>query len=58
MSNKPLWLPEGSIRAILALVIVGSAIASVFLLESSDAAILIGLAGAVTAFYFEQRRAE
>lgn len=55
MENKPLWMPEGSVRAILALGIVGSAIAGVFMLSAEAAGLLLGLAGVVTTWYFKAR---
>ena len=56
--NTPLWMPEGSVRAILALMIVLSAIIGVFFLAPEVAGLLLGLAGIVTGFYFKTREAE
>jgi hypothetical protein len=44
--DQPLYLPEGSIRGILALTIVGSAVAGLVPWD---------VAGIVTAFYFAAR---
>jgi len=56
MSDKPLWMPKGSVRAILTLLIVGT---GVFLYATGgnvpDA--LSGLLGAVFVFYFKERGA-
>ena len=57
-SEHPLGLPPGSVRAILALAIVGAAIAGVFLLAAEAAGLLLGLAGVVTTFYFKARSTE
>ncbi len=56
--NNPLWLPEGSVRAILALGLVGSAIYGVFALAPEASGLLLGLTGAVLAFYFKARESE
>ena len=56
--NNPLWLPEGSVRALLALGMVGSAIYGVFVLEAESSGLLLGLTGAVLAFYFKARESE
>ena len=53
--NQPLWMPEGSVRAILAIAIVSAAIAGVFLLPPEAAGLLLALAGVVTSFYFKAR---
>lgn len=58
MDQKPLWMPVGSVRAILAIGIVAAAIAGVFTLEAEAAGLLLGLAGIVTGFYFKTREAE
>jgi len=55
MSDKPLWMPEGSVRAILALGVVAAAIAGVFILPADKAGLLLALSGAVIAFYFKVR---
>ncbi len=52
--SRPLWMPRGSVRAILAIGIVGAAIAAALTSISSDA--LTALAGAVTVYYFEHRK--
>ncbi len=56
--NNPLWLPEGSVRAILALAMVGAAIYGVFVLAPEQSGLLLGLTGAVLAFYFKARESE
>ena len=58
MSNEPLGLPRGSVRAILALFTVGSSIlanvALIFTAREADPA-LIGLASGVLFYYFGTR---
>ena len=56
--NNPLWLPEGSVRALLALGMVGSAIYGVFVLEAESSVLLLCLTAAVLAFYFKARESE
>lgn len=58
MKEFPLGLPKGSVRAILALVIVIAAIAGVFLLPADAAGLLLALAGVVTTAYFGERNRE
>ena len=55
MKQNPLWMPEGSVRALIALIIVLSAVAGVFLLPPESAGLLLGLTGAVATFYFKAR---
>jgi hypothetical protein len=54
-SPPPLWMPPGSVRAILALSIVWSAIAGVFLLPAEAAGLLLGVAGVVSTWYFKSK---
>ncbi len=50
-SNEPLWLPRGSVRAILAILLVG--VLCVLALNAQiDAAAFLGIVAAVVAFYF------
>ena len=49
--SKPLWLPEGSVRAILALVLTGAAIAASFV-EAFPQEFLWPAALMADAFYF------
>lgn len=53
--NYPLWLPKGSVRALLAFLVVGAAIAAVFVLGVEKAAPLLALAGVVVERYFGSR---
>lgn len=55
-SKEPLGLPKGSVRAIIALALIGALIVGVFTLAPEAIAPLIALAGVVATFYFEQRR--
>jgi NADH:ubiquinone oxidoreductase subunit 6 (subunit J) len=54
----PLGLPRGSVRAILAIGIVGSAIFGVFMLPVETAGLLLALAGVVVSSYFKDRAVE
>lgn len=54
--GEPLGLPKGSVRALLALIVVISTITAVFVLDESRYAALLGLVGAVIVYYFEQRK--
>lgn len=51
----PLWMPKGSVRALLAFVIVIAAIVAVFVLGAELAAALLTLAGVVVERYFGSR---
>lgn len=54
-----LWLPEGSIRAVLALVLTAAAVVSVFKAVSPEGmAALFGAAGAAWGFYYGSRAGE
>lgn len=57
MTNEPLGLPEGSVRAILALVIVVATVVAMFLGKTGAAGPLSSVAGAVIGFYFGNRTA-
>jgi len=48
--KQPLWMPQGSVRAILAIVLVGAFIALAFLGRSLEA--MTGIVGAVVGWYF------
>ena len=55
--RPPLWMPEGSVRAVLALLaVLGAVVATMMGLEKSD--VLIGLAGPVLGYYFGRRETE
>ena len=49
--DKPLWLPEGSVRAILALVLTGAAVLASFV-DALPGEYLFPAALTVNAFYF------
>lgn len=53
-NTKPLWLPEGSVRSILALVLTGAAIAAVWV-EGMPGEYLWPAALVVNTFYFVDR---
>lgn len=55
--NEPLGLPRGSVRAILAIMIVGSTVIGFTIGTAVDQA-LVGIAGAVVGYYFAARGAE
>jgi hypothetical protein len=50
-SEQPLWLPRGSVRAILALILVGATVTGI-LLRLGDMQILVAMLGPVLGFYF------
>lgn len=52
--KQPLWLPRGSIRAILALAVVGTALA-MFLLNREVPESLAVLGGSIVGYYFASR---
>lgn len=51
----PLWMPKGSVRALLAFTVIVAAIVAVFVLGVADAAALLALAGVVVERYFGSR---
>lgn len=55
--KHPLFLPEGSVRAILAIIVVGTAIYSCFVaqMDSGARGMLAALAGSVITHYFQAR---
>jgi hypothetical protein len=56
MPNQPLGLPEGSVRAIIALVSVAGLILAVILkVQDSYIAVLSGLASSASTYYFNSR---
>lgn len=53
------WLPAGSIRALLALVLVGAFIAAVFYeVEGEGVTALAAMAGSSVTFYFTKRNGQ
>lgn len=57
--NQPLWLPEGSVRAIIALFVTISTIAFLISVGGEVAiAALAGTLGSVITFYFMKRDAD
>lgn len=56
--KHPLFLPEGSVRAILAIIIVGTAIYSSFVthMDSGARGMLAALAGSIITHYFQARQ--
>jgi len=55
MTKEPLGLPKGSIRAIIAVLIVVSVIVAIFIGESESVKSLTPIAGMVIGYYFAQR---
>lgn len=53
-ADKPLWLPEGSIRAVLALVLVIAAVVASFIPATNAEQFLWPAATGITGFYFGQ----
>lgn len=54
MTQNPLHLPEGSVRALVALTIVGATVVYLFVNKSVPTE-LVGVLGAVVGFYFGQK---
>lgn len=52
--NEPLGMPDGSVRAILTLLIVSAALAGFFLTDKLDFQGLMALCGIPLTFYFSQ----
>jgi hypothetical protein len=52
--DKPLWMPKGSIRAIIALAIVGSSICGL-LLGKLNVDEFLSVTAIIVAFYFTSR---
>lgn len=57
MFDKPLGLPGGSVRAMLAILIVGASVAYLFINKELPTG-LVGVLGAVVGFYFASRKKE
>ena len=57
MFDNPLGLPEGSVRALVALTIVGATVTYLFVNKSVPTE-LVGVLGAVVGFYFASRKKE
>lgn len=53
--RQPLWMPRGSVRALLALMLVGTMCVLV-ITGRIDVAVFAGLAGVALNAYFETRR--
>ena len=57
--HEAFGLPSGTVRAALALILVGGLLAALFLELSGEAVtVLAGLAGSATGFYFGKRDSE
>jgi hypothetical protein len=56
--SQPLWMPRGSVRAILALVFAVGFIVAVFNLPPEQVAVLSGMTGLVVKDYFSTRASE
>ena len=53
------WLPAGSVRALLALVLVGAFVVAIFLeMESEGITALAAMAGSAVTHYFNKRGTE
>lgn len=51
--TNPLWLPPGSVRSLIALIVVGTTMALFVSGNAPDG--LVAIAGAIIGFYFTQR---
>jgi hypothetical protein len=60
MSNLPLALPKGSVRAVIALIIIGGFVVACFVPEmpKENLTALSGLAGVCSVYYFRSRESE
>lgn len=57
--NEPLGMPQGTVRAILALIVVLGALASVFIhVDPTDKTFIFSMAGVAFGYYFGARQAE
>lgn len=58
--DAPLGIPQGSVRAILALVVIGGAVISLFVgsMSESDQTFIFGMAGVAFGYYFGARQSE
>ena len=57
--NEPLGLPQGTVRALLAVIVVVAAIASIFVsVDPSDKAFIFSMAGVAFGYYFGARQSE
>ncbi len=54
--SQPLGLPKGSVRSIIALIVVIATLVAVFVLDEPRYAALLGILGAVVVYYFEARK--
>lgn len=57
MTNEPLGLPRGSVRAVLAILVTAGFLASVLLEVQNGTEVLAGMTGAVITYYFVSRTA-
>lgn len=59
MANEPLGIPRGSVRAILAILIVGGFVAACFVGLTGEAMTALGsMSGVISVYYFRQRENE
>jgi len=57
--NEPLWMPRGSVRAIIAMVsVIGLITAIITGVQDSYIAVLSGLASGVSTYYFNTRESQ
>lgn len=57
--NEPLGLPQGTVRALLALFVVAAALIAVFIhVDPSDKTFVFSLAGVAFGYYFGARQSE
>ena len=56
-SKEPLWLPKGSVRAIIALAVVGAGI-GMFAIKGNIPEALVGIIGMIVGFYFGKKAGE
>ena len=56
-NKNPLWLPVGSVRAIIALTVVGAGV-GMFIAKGNVPEALVGIIGLVIGFYFGKKAGE
>ena len=56
-TKQPLFLPEGSVRAILALAFIGATIVGFFVKKTLDPTFM-GMSGMIIGYYFAKRGAD
>lgn len=56
LKSQPLWMPQGSVRGIIALAFTFGTILSFFVLPLEQSTGLVGLTGIIVKSYFDDRK--